>query len=620
VRRHARLVDYRLHEGCNARTWIQVGVSADTPALAAAQLGFLTPYRAGLADADHLVDPARLADVAPSDYEWFEPVVSDPAATRIFRAAQNQIRFYTWGSRSCCLPAGATRATLLDGWTADGARELRDLAVGDVLIFEEVRGARTGLAADAEPSHRWAVRLITVTQTDDPLYPVELPASGETAQTRPTPVVEIEWSAADALPFPLCLSAIGLAPECAYLTDISVARGNIVLVDHGRRQPPEPLGPVLTITTEACCACEGQPADAVERAGPFRPVLASGPLTHAQPWPAAAPAASGSLTQDPRCAVPALTLDDNTGQRWTPRADLLASGSDDRDLVAEIGNFGLAHLRFGDGELGRRPDPGQTFVAAYRTGQGTTGNVGAESITCIVIEGLKLDGITFTIRNPLSASGGTDPETLDEAKLLAPLAFRKTLKRAITAADYAAIAAQNPELEGAQAALVWTGSWYEADVALDPYARDAADATLAARVDAALQKVRRMGHDLRVQPAVYVPITLGLLVCANPGYDRGHVKAAVLARLVGGPASLFASDALTFGQSIYLSRIVAAIMALPGVLSVTVTEFRRTGAPPNHEIANGVLPLAANEIAELANDPDHPERGSIAIEMRGGRA
>jgi hypothetical protein len=129
-----------------------------------------------------------------------------------------------------------------------------------------------------------------------------------------------------------------------------------------------------------------------------------------------------------------------------------------------------------------------------------------------------------------------------------------------------------------------------------------------------------MGHDLRVQPAVYVPITLGLLVCANPGYGRGHVKAAVLARLVGGPASLFASDALTFGQSIYLSRIVAAIMALPGVLSVTVTEFRRTGAPPKHEIANGVLPLAANEIAELANDPDHPERGSIAIEMRGGRA
>ena len=51
---------------------------------------------------------------------------------------------------------------------------------------------------------------------------------------------------------------------------------------------------------------------------------------------------------------------------------------------------------------------------------------------------------------------------------------------------------------------------------------------------------------------------------------------------------------------------------------VTVTEFHRTGAPPNHEIENGVLPLAPNEIAELANDPNHPERGVLAIDVEGG--
>jgi len=616
VRRHARLVDYRLHEGCNARAWVQVGVSADTPPLAASRLAFLTPYRVGLDSA--LVSPDDLANVAPSAYEWFEPVVADPAAEFVFRAAHDGIAFYAWGRRSCCLPAGATKATLLDRWTAEGTRTLQ-LATGDVLVFEEVRGARTGLPADADPSRRWAVRLTAVTPGEDPLYPVTLPGGGEIPQTRPTPVVEIAWSAADALPFALCLSAIGLAPACEYLENISVARGNIVLVDHGRTRPDEPLGPVPPQASEACCECEGQASDVVVRAAPFRPVLAHAPLTHAQPWPVMAPPASRSLTLEARCAVPALVIDDDTGQRWTPRADLFSSGSDDRDVVAEIDNFGRAHLRFGDGELGRRPDAGRTFMARYRTGLGTAGNVGADSITCIVIRGLTLDGITFTIRNLLPAIGGTEPETLEEARRFAPLAFCKTLKRAITAADYAAIAARDPELQGAQAALVWTGSWYEADVALDPYARDADDATLAARVDAALQKVRRMGHDLRVQPAVYVSITLGLLVCAKPGYDRGHVKAAVLARLVGGPQSLFASDALTFGQSLHLSRIVAAVMALPGVECVTVTEFHRTGAPPNHEIENGVLPLAADEIAELANDPDHPDRGSIAIEMGGGR-
>src|SRR6185436_19261624 len=31
VRRHARLVDYVLHEGCNARAWVFVQVSSDLP-------------------------------------------------------------------------------------------------------------------------------------------------------------------------------------------------------------------------------------------------------------------------------------------------------------------------------------------------------------------------------------------------------------------------------------------------------------------------------------------------------------------------------------------------------------------------------------------------------------
>ena len=30
VRRHARLVDYAMHDGCNARAWVQVQVNATT--------------------------------------------------------------------------------------------------------------------------------------------------------------------------------------------------------------------------------------------------------------------------------------------------------------------------------------------------------------------------------------------------------------------------------------------------------------------------------------------------------------------------------------------------------------------------------------------------------------
>jgi len=47
VRRHARLVDYPVHEGCNARAWVHVHTSADVAgahAIAAADLSFLTRF------------------------------------------------------------------------------------------------------------------------------------------------------------------------------------------------------------------------------------------------------------------------------------------------------------------------------------------------------------------------------------------------------------------------------------------------------------------------------------------------------------------------------------------------------------------------------------------------
>ncbi len=617
VRRHARLVDYLLDEGSNARAWVHVGVDVDTPELALAQLAFVTPWRAGLTQEERLLRPEQLDALPPSAFEWFEPVTADPARTVVLRAAHTRMSFYSWGRRACCLARGTTSAALRDRWRADGTRELQ-LQAGDVLVFVEARGARTGVEADADPARRWAVRLTRVETDEDPLYPVPA-GGGELVQARPTPVLRIAWAAEDALPFPLCLSAIGAAPECAYFEDVSLALGNIVLVDHGRTQPPATLGPVPALTGDACCECDGVPSDVLARPAPFGPVLAQAPLTQREPAPEAGRPAASSLRQDPRAALPALALvEDGSGAAWTAVRDLLASGPDDRHVVAEIDNDGLAHLRFGDGELGRQPAAGSVLQAHYRVGQGTAGNVGAESITCIVIAGRVVDGVLFDVSNPLPAQGGTEPETLAQARLLAPMAFRKELLRAITADDYAAIAAKNPGLQGAQAALAWTGSWYEADVAIDPWSGAAADPGLACAVEAALYRVRRMGHDLRVQPAAYVALMLELAVCTWPGHDHGHVKAALLARFVG-PGGFFDSDQLTFGQSVALSRIVAAAMTVPGVMCVDVTGFRRYGDASNQEISNGILPLAAHEIAVLANDPDHPDRGVFAVRFAGER-
>jgi hypothetical protein len=609
VRRHARLVDYHLHEGCNARAWIAMTTSADTE-LPVRQVAFITGLNAAGAAQQAVVTAETIAALPATGYEYFEPKVSDPATPLQLRIAHNEIRFYTWGRRECCLPRGATSASLLDAWrpSSDGASatalRTRALAIrpGDVLIFEEVLGARTGVAADADPRHRHAVRVVTVEPTEDPVYQ--------------TPVLDITWAPEDALPFALCISTIAAGPGCAYLSDVSVARGNVILVDHGRTVSEDPpLGPVPAATAPGCCECEGQVADAVVASGRFRPTLQHRPLVFFDPAAVATLPAARALTQDVRAAIPAIELTAGMAARWTAVRDLLSSGPDDRSLVVEIDNDGVAHLRFGNGELGRAPTAGSTFQARYRVGGGVRGNVGAEAIARLVLTNLRLDGVSISVRNPLPARGGVDPEPIAEAKLFAPRAFRKQLLRAITADDYAALAAQNPALQRAAAALTWTGSWYEADVSIDPLGGKPADAALIDTLTGFLYRYRRIGHDLRVAQAVLVPIKVTLDVCARPGFDRGHVEAALRTRF----NAFFDPDNLSFGDAIYLSQIVAAAQAVTGVECATVTELRRLFEPANRELENGVLPLGAQEIAQLDNDPNLPEHGQLTILMRGGR-
>src|SRR5271169_648787 len=72
VRRHARLVDYAMHEGCNARTWVTVKTDIDT-SLDPQNVYFCTAL-AG-APASHVLQPADIAKAATGTYETFEPLV-----------------------------------------------------------------------------------------------------------------------------------------------------------------------------------------------------------------------------------------------------------------------------------------------------------------------------------------------------------------------------------------------------------------------------------------------------------------------------------------------------------------------------------------------------------------
>jgi hypothetical protein len=651
VRRHARLVDYSMHEGCNARAWVCIETGSDLPPIDVDKLFFITGLDGDTTATKAILSEEELQTMSSSAIETFEPVRDTTGQPETFRFYQDHstIAFHTWANRECCLPKGTTHATLIGQLHVDVQEEtfscksdekpteltetpeqsdeqkvLIDnestpklhLASGDVLIFEEILGPETGHPGDADSQHRHAVRLTKVEAGIDPL-------SGQ-------PIVEIDWAEEDALPFPLCLSSLGPpSRECAVLENVSVARGNVVLVDHGKSMKDDDLGTVPEKEIIDCCKSEGIEADRIAVPGLYRPSLRLVPLTFSQPLVASL-SASVLLAQDVREALPQVTLNDDSGQdaghRWEPRSDLLSSGSDDRHFVAEIDNEGRARLRFGDDRSGEQPDAGLQFRAEYRVGNGPKGNVGAETIRIMILRNPTLDGVAIRVRNPLPAQGGTAPEPTAQVKLFAPNLFRKELQRAITADDYAAIVEREfrDKVQRAAARLQWNGSWHEVLVAVDPYGREEAEPSLLEAISDRLYRYRRMGHDLKVRAARRVPLEIEMTVCVLPNYLRGHVKAELLAffskrLLPDGRRGFFHPDNLTFGDDIYLSRLVAVAQAVEGVESVIITKLQRLNELPNEEIENGVLPLGPFEIARLDNDPDFPENGKLTLIMVGGK-
>lgn len=603
VRRHARLLDYAMHDGCNARTWICMEVEGSGSGIVLTPEGSSQGRRTRF-----LTRCVERAVVSPSDLQdvlaRFSPTVFEPMHTVVLYPAHNRIYLYTWGATECCLPRGATRATLRD----DPLDRLR-LRAGDVLILEE-RLHPTQPGADPDLSHRHAVRLTRVcpeatlnpggSDPRSPAPPLRDPLTGAL-------YVEVEWGAADALPFPLCVST---RRDGVPLPDVSIARGNVVLADHGHTLAPEPL-PVSQGASFA------------------RARLRAAEVTHRVPFdPSTAPQrpAAESIGQDPRAALPAVALrsTDAPGEVWEPVRDLLDSDAFDREFVVEMEDDGTAMLRFGDGTLGRRPD--EDFAATYRVGSGRDGNVGAEVIAHAVTDVAAIRRVW----NPLPAIGGSDAEPIEQVRLYAPQAFR-TQERAVTEEDYATVARRHPDVQRAHATLRWTGSWHTMFVTVDRFGGRPVDAAFEAELSEFIHRFRLAGHDVQIEPPRFVPLEIALTVCVQASHFAAAVKAALLdafsARERGdGERGFFHPDNFTFGQPLYLSHLIATAMRVPGVASVDIDDtppkpnrFQRWGEPSHGEIAAGLIQVGRLEVIRLDNDPGVPENGRIRFLMEGGR-
>ena len=609
ARRHATLVDYEMHDGCNARTFVHLELDAAVAALdvPAAGTQFLT--RCDRTDIGIAPGSQELADALRQ-----RPIVFEPMQAVTLFAAHNRLTFHTWSDADCCLPQGATRATLA-GDHADLWDDEAD--AGRWLLLEEVRGPRTGTESDADPLHRQVVKLTRVTVTEDPV------------PNPPVAVTEIEWGAADALTFPLCISSSRTTPEgTEFFSNVSVARGNLVPADHGRtlqtEADPELLGTVPPGRVLTLANTGGHCADAPRREVParFRPQLAEGPVTQR-----AAPdftSAAAALRSTPVNAVPALlvtgTFAPQPAEIWEAKRALLNSEANARHFVVEVEADGRASLRFGDGRYGERPADGTVFTAIYRVGNGTAGNAGAEALAHIV--GLDVDAIV-RVRNPLAADFGVEPESIETVRRRAPEAFRRQ-ERAVTPADYEEVTERLDGIERAAARMRWTGSWHTMFVTVDRSGGAPLDATLRDELTRHIDGFRMAGHDLEFEEPVRVSLELALHVCVKGDYFRSDVKQSLLDLFssgirTNGQRGIFHPDNFSFGTTVYLSPLLAAAHEVPGVASVSATVFARQGADDTTALEDGRLVLGSREIARLDNDPNFPEHGVLTLELHGGK-
>ncbi len=342
--------------------------------------------------------------------------------------------------------------------------------------------------------------------------------------------------------------------------------------------------------------------------------------------------AAAARVQDPRQALPDATLVDAQSETWRPERDLLASDRFDLDFVAEMEDDGTARLRFGDNIYGLRPEEGVALEATYRTGSGPAGNVGAGALYhLLTTPGLGIDtGADVPgIRNPLPAVGGVAPEALDDVRLYAPQAFRRQ-ERAVTEADYGWAAGLHPEVSRAIARRLWTGSWHAMFITVDRVAGRPVDAPFEAELRGWLDRFKLAGHDVEIEPPQFVSLDIAMTVCVKAGYLRSAVKAALLdvfssVDLPDGRRGYFHPDNFTFGQSVYLSRIIATAMKVPGVRWVELDpagdppgRFQRWGEAPRGEINAGLIRIGRLEIARLDNDRNAPENGRLVFNMEGG--
>ena len=281
------------------------------------------------------------------------------------------------------------------------------------------------------------------------------------------------------------------------------------------------------------------------------------------------------------------TSSDDGWQEWTQVEDFAASGPADRhfrlDAVTGEVAFGPV-VRLADGGVRRHgavpADGASVQLRAYATGGGLRGNVPRAAIATL------RSSIPFVaaVENRHAAHGGTEGETLDQARDRAPILLR-TRARAVTAEDYEVLAREAvPEAARircitAAGTDVPTGT---VKVLVVPVASQSGgvitfadlvpSVSLLERLAERLEQVRLIGTRVSVEPPRYRGVTVVARLVARPRVDRDRIRVdalEVLYRFLNPlPGGGFDGSGWEFGRSVRSGDVYSVLQSVRGVQAV----------------------------------------------------
>ena len=251
--------------------------------------------------------------------------------------------------------------------------------------------------------------------------------------------------------------------------------------------------------------------------------------------------------------------------QWSEVPSLFGRGPTEQVYITRLADDGKVTVGFGDGRAGARLPSGRgNVVADYRQGAGLVGRVTAGSLRTSLDMPVGLKSAV----NPFAATGGADPESIDQARENAPTTVR-TFGRAVSLRDFEDLVRASGEVGKAHATWVWNREARAVHLTIAAQGGLRFSPTDLSRIHASLNTQRDPNHALFLDNYTEVPVVVKATVRVNPNYVASKVGAAAREALL--QALSFTS--MKFGQPVSISDVYAVLQQVEGVISVDVDLF-----------------------------------------------